>query len=203
MSAQRIEMFSDFACPWCYFSCPALQTLEQEGVEVVRHTFQILPQIPEAGITVAEYDAMRGNTAQMRAEKNQLTEGIVRDLALPWVPRKQFFQSRPAHLMHHWARSLGKGGEAFYRIVFDLQYGEGRNIAQMDVLREIARRADLPVDQLEEALRDPRWSAAVDQDLHLARQYGIQGVPYYVYRGQVYPGYRSLQGLRELLADEA
>jgi predicted DsbA family dithiol-disulfide isomerase len=200
MAVKRIEMVSDFACPWCYFSAPALATLEQEGVEVVRRSFQILPFLPLSGISVAEYDAMRGNTPQDRCDKNQMTAQYLASLDLPWVPRQQFFQSRPAHLLHHWASSLGLGGEAFYRIVFDLQYAEGRNIAEPAVLHEIAARAGLPVEQVDQALSDPRWADEFEQDLQFARERGIHGVPYYVIEGQVYPGYRSLEGLRALLA---
>ena len=84
-------------------------------------------------------------------------------------------------------------------MVYDLQYGEGRNIAQPEVLREIATRSGLPLDQLDQALLDPRWQAEFAADCRLSHEQGIYGVPFYVYQGQVYPGYRSLESLRALL----
>ena len=103
MASPILEVVSDYACPWCYYSTTALATLAAEGVEVRRRSFQILPDIPLEGISVNDYDAMRGNTPQDRLDKNRINANYISQLGLPWVPRQRFFQSRPAHLLHHWA----------------------------------------------------------------------------------------------------
>ncbi|OQX74201.1 MAG: hypothetical protein B6D64_13075 [Bacteroidetes bacterium 4484_276] len=93
-----IVMFSDFDCPWCYFSLGLMQEIKgKTGISVKRYPFQILPDVDtKGGLTVEAYDKMRGNTPQKRIENNKGIVSFAEQWDLPYVQRDRFFQSRPA-----------------------------------------------------------------------------------------------------------
>ncbi|WP_150466314.1 DsbA family protein [Francisella sp. SYW-9] len=88
----EMEMYSDYACPWCYFLIPDIRKLMlKDNVYIRRRAFQILPKIPLDGISVEQYDQLRGNTDIDRQIKDNLTIDITNRKNLPWVPRKKFY----------------------------------------------------------------------------------------------------------------
>jgi predicted DsbA family dithiol-disulfide isomerase len=84
--------------------------------------------------------------------------------------------SRPALTAVKVAEAEGKGNE-FHQAVLDAYWLEAQNIEDVDVLAELAHSVGLDADTLRAALDEPQYAELVDEDINLARMYGLQGVP--------------------------
>lgn len=84
--------------------------------------------------------------------------------------------SRPALIGAKYAEAQEKG-PAYHDAVLRGYWQEAKNIADLEVLTDLAESAGLKAEAFRAALDDPAYIAEVDQDIHLAQVYGLQGVP--------------------------
>jgi predicted DsbA family dithiol-disulfide isomerase len=88
--------------------------------------------------------------------------------------------SRPALVAEKYAESQGKGA-AFHRAVMQAYWQQARSIDKQEVLKEIASSVDLNTDDFATLLENPQFNAEVDDDIALANEYGLDGVPALVF----------------------
>ena len=88
--------------------------------------------------------------------------------------------SRPALVGAKFAEAHG-AGPAYHDGVMRAYWQQARDISDRAVLAEVAAAAGLASTSLLAALDDPAYDAAVQQDIDLARQYGLNGVPALVF----------------------
>ncbi len=88
--------------------------------------------------------------------------------------------SRPALIGAKFAEQQGVG-PAYHDGVMRAYWQQARDISDRAVLAEIAAVAGLARAAFLAALDDPAYDAAVQQDIDLARQYGLNGVPALVF----------------------
>lgn len=208
LKTDQLWMFSDYSCPWCYFLVPAVRKLQREhGIVTQRIAFQILPDIPYTGITMDQYDALRGNTPQRRADLNRMIAKITEDLGLTWFPRKNMFSSFYAHVLSKWVIDQGIDMDRYHEAVYAAGYGRGENIGDREVLVNVLTEIGLPEAGVAIALpegvddhsTDNPYVRRVLEDRKYAAQHGVHGVPAFMYQDQMYPGYRSYEGLVEII----
>lgn len=169
----RIDVWSDYVCPYCYLQFPALKALQQkhEGsgqpIQIVWRAFELRPEPNPTLDPAGEY--LRSTWARsvypMAAERGM-------NLKLPPVQPR----SRAAHEAAAFAATEGcfdSMHEALFRAFFE----EGRDIGRLEVLAEIADSIGLDSQQLTSALSSKRFTAAVEEDQRLALRLGVSGVP--------------------------
>lgn len=168
--ALRIDVWSDYVCPFCYLELPVLDAVAAEfgnQVQIQWRAFELrpdpVPTLDPAG------DYLRSTWA--RAVYPMAAERGMR-LALPPVQPR----SRLALEAAEQARSLGKF-DAMHRAIFQAFFEHGRDIGRIDVLLEIGATAGLAGDSLRAALQTNQHTAHVLQDERLAEQIGVSGVP--------------------------
>lgn len=88
--------------------------------------------------------------------------------------------SRPALIGAKFAEQQG-AGPAYHDGVMRAYWQAARDISDRAVLAEIAAAAGVERTAFIAALDDPAFDAAVQQDVELARQYGLNGVPALVF----------------------
>ncbi|GIV77676.1 MAG: hypothetical protein KatS3mg050_2070 [Litorilinea sp.] len=88
--------------------------------------------------------------------------------------------SRPALIGHKYAESQGKGA-AYHDRVMRAYWQEAQDIGQPDVLTELAREVGLDATAFLQALTDPVYQQAVDEDIAQAQAYGLTAVPALVF----------------------
>jgi predicted DsbA family dithiol-disulfide isomerase len=98
------------------------------------------------------------------------------DLGLPFGDREKTYNSRLSQELGLWAESKNKGDE-FHMAVFKAYFVDGRNIAKIPVLLDIASSVELPVEDASEVLAARKFKNAVDADWSLAREKAITAVP--------------------------
>jgi predicted DsbA family dithiol-disulfide isomerase len=191
-----IEVFYDYNCPWCYMGTANTDRLNREMEIDFRWTlFPLHPEVPVEGMDLAEL--YRGRNEQLEASKGRL-KAAAAATGLPLVRRNRISNSRRAQELEKWAVAMGKGDE-FRRRTFHAYFAEGKDIARLEVLEEIASSIGLPPDEVWDVLAVGLFAAAVDEDWMRARQMGVTVVPFYLYGEETLVGYRPFEDFLKLV----
>ena len=189
----RIDIWSDVVCPWCYIGKrrleSALADFEHAGdVEVVWHSYQLDPGAPsEPTDSVAEhlgrkYGGGPAAGAQMidRVEAVAAEEGLVYRLH-----QARRANTLDAHRLLHLALEAGPGvQDRLKEALLAAYFTQARNVADHDVLREVAAVAGLDPARVDEVLASDAYAAAVQADIEQAHAHGSSGVPFFVVDGR-------------------
>ena len=194
MPSVRIDIWSDVVCPWCYIGKrrfeSALADFEHAAdVEVVWHSYQLDPGAPsEPAESVAahlgrKYGGGPAAGAQMidRVEAVAAEEGLVYRLH-----HAQRANTVDAHRLLHLAReeSGPAGQDRLKETLLASYFTEARNVADHDVLREVAAESGLDAARVDEVLASDAYAADVQADIDQAHAYGSSGVPFFVIDGK-------------------
>jgi predicted DsbA family dithiol-disulfide isomerase len=125
-------------------------------------------------------------------------KGLMDAESLPYNSRSHTYNSRLAQELAKWADSR-PGFEKIHDALYRAYFVEGRNLADIEVLVDIAQSVGLPADQAREVLVSRTFKQAVDADWDKARRYGITGVPSFVVDGRKLVGAHPYDVLAEQL----
>jgi len=173
-----------------------IEQLRHEFELDVRYTlFPLHPETPEEGMTL--HDLFQGrfdiNAIMMRLRS------VSSELGLPFGDRTRTFNSRNAQELGKWAEVQGMV-EPFHQAVYQAYFVDGKNIARIEVLLELAGNLGLDRVSAEQALHEHRFAEAVDADWQRARDMGITAVPTVIYRGRQLVGFRPYEDFRNLVS---
>jgi predicted DsbA family dithiol-disulfide isomerase len=121
------------------------------------------------------------------------------EFGLPFRGSDKIYNSRLAQELGLWGESKNRGDE-FHRAVFKAYFVDGKNIAQIPLLVELASSAGLPGDEAAEVLASRAFKEAVDADWALSKEKSITAVPTFVMNQDRLVGaqpYKALEGLME------
>ncbi len=173
MSPLRLEVFSDYLCPWCHLAAHRLQRLEAEnagGIELVWRSYLLRPR-PEP-----ERDLLKFV---------RYTQSWSRPAAEPDAPRFQVWESSegppthsiPAHVVARAARKHSpEAGRAIHERLLRAYFEENRDISREPTLRALWSEAGLPASGFE-ACAAPELMRETIDDHNEAVELGITGVP--------------------------
>jgi len=161
--------------------------LQQEHeLEIHWRAFPLHPETPAEGKSLAELFAdTTVDVTQMLSHLHQVAES----LGLPFGNRTMTYNSRLAQELGLWAETQGSG-PTFHMAAFHAYFAEGKNLAQRDVLLDLAERAGLDPAKAAGILDTRAYRHAVDADWRLSREKGVTAVPTFIVNG------RSLTGAR-------
>ncbi len=120
------------------------------------------------------------------------------DLGLPFGKREKTYNSRLAQELGLWAESKNKG-DVFHTAAFRAYFLDGKNIAKIPVLVDLAASVELPGEEAETVLVTRAFKAAVDADWNLSREKAITAVPTFVINQDKYVGAQSYEMLVKLM----
>lgn len=203
-----VDVWSDVVCPFCYMGDTLLnQALEQfphaSGVEVRYHSFLLMPDVAEGAEPVNPSDYLAAKHGipreQAVAMNDQVTERASR-LGLEYhLDRAQTVSTRTPHQLSHFAAAHGKQREMIQRL-FQAYFTEGLVLSDHEVLADLAAEVGLDREAALAALASGEFADAVEADLDQARQYGINGVPFFVFGGRyAVSGAQPLELFRQAL----
>jgi len=183
-NALKIDFVSDVVCPWCAIGLAglniALERLAPETqVEFTVHPFELNPGMPAAGQEQIEHitekygitaDQARINREQIRARAAAVGFTMNRDDA------SRVYNTFDAHRLLAWAKE--KNAQATLKLVLLKAYfTDGKNIADRNVLAELARQAGLDGAEADEVLVSDRFAQEVKEEETLWARRGISSVP--------------------------
>ncbi len=166
----RLDVWSDYVCPFCYLEEPVLTNLQREfGGDLVVHwrAFELRPEpvptLPPSGDYLTSiWERAVYPMARERGMNLQLP---------PVQPR-----SRLALEAAECARAEGKF-DAMHAAIFRAFFEEGRDIGQVAVLLELGEASGLERVPLENALTSGQYRGRVLLDEALASELELSGVP--------------------------
>lgn len=169
-SKLRIDVWSDYVCPFCFLQLPELHRLEQEfgsAVEIVWRAFELRPE-PRHTLDPA------GDYLRTTWERSVYPMALERGLMLQLPPVQP--HSRKAMEVAAFARAHHMF-DAMHVALFRAFFQQGCDIGETEVLVELGLQLGLDPNELRQALFQQRYTQEVVEDEQLAMQLGINGVP--------------------------
>jgi len=188
MHKMKIEIWSDVMCPFCYIGKRRFEKSLQHSpykdmVEIEWKSFQLNPYLQtDSSLNIDEYLAQHKgiDLAQAKALNAQVTQMAAQEGLVYNFDKSIVANSFRAHVLTHYAKAFGKQNDV-EEFLFRSYFTEGKNIDDLEVLKDIADKVGLSADDFEKTLQEGRLDDEVKMDIHEARQLGIQGVPFFVY----------------------
>ncbi len=187
-----IEIWSDYACPWCFLTAQTLQKLAQSHPVAIRwRAFELRPK--DGPPVPAEY------LAKVQAKRPKVYNLIHQQHGLVINPGPFGIDSRPAHIGAKVAASVGCS-LAYHAGVMHAYWLDAQTIDHEHVLANIAAAAGMEQEWFLDALTHPRFQQAVLDDLTYARQQGFRTAPTLIFANQfVASGAQSLASLQQII----
>ena len=153
------------------------------------------PETPPEGRSLQDLFAGRNiDIPQRLAHLKQ----VARDQDLPFGDRKMTYNSRLAQELGKWAEQMGKG-DAFHDAVFRAYFADGRNIADIHILTDVATAVGLDAKEANAMLAARTFKQAVDTDWTRARESGVTAVPTFLINGQTLVGAQPFNTLANFM----
>lgn len=181
--ATEIDVFSDFVCPWCLIGTHRLERVLDdldlsEDTRIRYRPFMLDPSTPPEGKNIP--DELRKKFGRdpapmfARVEAEARASGIKLELAkqplmLPTARAHTLMQHTQIERQHALAKDL-----------FEAYFLDGRNIAEVDVLTELATAHGHDAAEVARWLADPEELAATKREAEQAARMGIQGAPFFI-----------------------
>jgi predicted DsbA family dithiol-disulfide isomerase len=191
-------VWSDLVCPWCYIGKRRLtRALEQEppgSIEVRWHAFQLQPDIPVEGLEAETYFNGKFGGPERVAEMHGRVAEVAAGEGLDFHFERQ--KRAPNTLLAHRATKIAPDPAAAIEALFRAHFTDGEDIGDRDTIVRLLPDLD------EHALDRGDATDLVAEDLRLAQEIGIQGVPFFVAGMRVaVSGAQEPDILRQLLAE--
>lgn len=186
----KIEIWSDFACPFCYIGKRHLeQALAQfEGAaEVVFRAFELDPHAagePEGNVQ-QRLERKYQKTPAQALEMIEYVETAGRNVGIDLrYASTQYTRTFEAHRLVKFAESKGLGQEMAERI-FHAYFTENRVLAKRTDLMALALDVGLDRDEVAQVMTGDDFGHEVREDERQAHRYGIHSVPFFVIDGKL------------------
>ncbi|WP_282137718.1 DsbA family oxidoreductase [Rossellomorea aquimaris] len=183
----KIEIWSDFVCPFCYIGKrhleEALQKFpERDQVEVMFKSFELDPHAPvETDMSIQEILSKKYGTSLDQAKN--MTDSMTKQAATVGLDFR-FDSSIPtntfdAHRLTKYAKTKGKEAE-LTELLLQAHFTLSKHIGDKETLVGLAEQAGLDAEESLAVLNGQEFTRDVRTDEEEARQIGVQGVPFFV-----------------------
>lgn len=163
-------------------------------IEVKLTHFPLHPEIPPEGLDAGIYF---GNPAGVSKIRGQLAQMLAAE-ELPFGHVDRMVNSRLSQELALWAVTQ-PGGEAFHDALFRAYFVDVRNLAEIDVLVDVAGQVGLSKEAARQSLQERPYREAVEADWQRAFHLGISAVPTFVVGNKGMIGARPYADLEKLV----
>ncbi len=183
----KIEIWSDFACPFCYigktrFEQALSQFEHKDQIEIDYKAYQLNPYAPKvmtksAHEAFAEGHGMSPADAKQRFQmfaQNAKTVGLTYNYDII-----QMTNTFDAHRLAKLANEKGLEDKLTSRLM-KAYFTDGLNLADIDTLVKLAVEVGLDETEAKDVLESGKYGDAVKDQMDEGRQIGVQGVPFFV-----------------------
>ena len=182
----HIEIWSDVVCPWCFIGKRRLErALAAVGVTdaVITHrAFQLDPSATTQGkrtvdVLSAKYGLDDAGVKQMMGQVTDVaaSEGLSYHL-LDGISGNTVL----AHRLLLWAQEQGRAQELL-ELLYSAYFENAQPVFTLDELLPYVTEAGLDASAARIAMESNAYAAEVDSDAELARAFGANGVPFFVF----------------------
>jgi predicted DsbA family dithiol-disulfide isomerase len=184
--AIKVDIWSDVQCPWCYIGKrkfeAAVAGFDGE-VDVEYHSFELAPDTPvDFDGSPKDYLAERRGISPAQADQmlDRVT-GIAASVGLDYdYDHIHQTNTIKAHELLHYAKSQGRQLDMKERLL-KAYFVDGRHVGRIEDLADLASEIGLDRAEVVRVLTDNTYLADVKADVAKAAEYGINGVPFFVF----------------------
>ncbi len=187
----KIEVWSDYVCPFCYIGKrqleKAIKNSGYEGqIDVEFKSFLLDPTTPiDTEESIYTSLARKYNMSEQEA-KNMTTNVASRakEVGLDYnFDDMKTANTTAAHRLAKLAAAQGKA-EIYNERLMKAYFLEGEAIGRHDVLKRLAKEAELDMEDVQRVLESNQYEEAIEQDIYEAQQIGVRGVPFFVFNNK-------------------
>lgn len=203
----RIEIWSDFTCPFCYLGMRNLQAAmqkfpHQDAVRIEFKSFQLAPEAQYG--TVSSMKHALTERYGLSSDKIELmVEDIVEQanlvnltIQLDAIKTSNTFL---AHRLTKYAETQAKE-TAIMEEIFKGYFNEAINLADKSTLIDLAEKIGLNREEVDRVLSLNCHTKAVKEDEEIAEEIGINDVPFIIFNEQnAVVGFRTESAYTEIL----
>ncbi|QLG63507.1 DsbA family oxidoreductase [Halorarum salinum] len=189
----RITVFSDYVCPFCYLGRASLERYQgtrEEELEIDWHPFDLragrrgpdgeIDASADDGKDEEYYERARENVRRLQERYDvELAQEIATDVD-SLDAQVASFHLKEQFPYERWL--------AFDRAVLEALWADGRDIGDRDLIVELAEESGIDGEEVRSALRDDGRRRAVRDRFEAARRRGVTGVPTFAYGGHAARG---------------
>ena len=174
-----VDFFSDIVCPWCLIGKRRLeQAVDLHGgvvLDIRWRCFLLNPNMPEGGMDRGDYLAAKFGDAAKSLHERIAAAGREAGIGFRFDAITRTPDSRPAHCL---VLAAGDSAGAVADELFEAYFIKGLDIGDGAVLGDVAARHSIPYPAGAHAGR-------IEGDIDDASRLGIQGVPFFVFDGEL------------------
>jgi predicted DsbA family dithiol-disulfide isomerase len=195
-STQKLTVYADYVCPFCYLGYASLDQYRDEREEPLAvdwHPFDLRARQRGPDGTI-DHDAETGKDEEYYEEARKNVEKLADRYGVEMAQslRKDVDSYDTQRVALRVAEEYPDAFESFHRGVFDALWEDGRDIGDREVIQSIADDAGMPSAFVEEVLDDEESTERLEAAFAAAQQQRITGVPTFIYdeysaRGAVPP----------------
>ncbi len=182
----KVEIWSDVVCPWCYLGKRRFETAlaafpHRDDVEIVWRSFELDPNAPRTREhTTTEHLAEKYGMSRQQAEAaNARLTALAAEAGLTYhLDTARPGNSFDAHRLIHFAEAHGQG-DAMEERLFRAYFTDNLPIGDRATLVGLAAEVGLDAAEARAMLESDAYADAVRADEQRARQFGINGVPFF------------------------
>lgn len=184
----KIEVWSDFVCPFCYIGKRRLEDAlaqfpHRDQVEIEFKSFELDPNSPKNidksihEVLAAKYGMSLEQAKKANQDVGQQAASVGLTFHFETMKPSNTFD---AHRLAKFAKSHGKEAEVTEKLLY-AYFTESKQIGDFETLADIAAEAGLDRQEALNSLQSQSaYANEVRIDESMAQQYGISGVPFFV-----------------------
>ena len=196
MNDLALEVFTDYVCPWCYLGDARVKKIKNNfDIKIKLVHFPLHPETPQEGRTLLEL--FQSNPDDIK-EKNIRMKGLMDQEELPYIDRTHTYNSRLAQEVGAWAETMQKN-TPIHDNFFEAYFVKGLNIGLEEVILDVVSNSGLDINEARSVIKDRTFKKIIDEDWKKSNEYGVTGVPTFVYSGQSLVGAQPYENLEQFL----
>ena len=196
MNDLALEVFTDYVCPWCYLGDARVKKIKNNfDINIKLVHFPLHPETPQEGRTLLEL--FQSNPDDIK-EKNIRMKGLMDQEELPYIDRTHTYNSRLAQEIGAWAEIIQKN-TSIHDNFFEAYFVKGLNIGLEEVILDVVSNSGLDINEARSVIKDRTFKKNIDEDWKKSSEYGVTGVPTFVYSGQSLVGAQPYENLVQFL----
>ena len=196
MNDLALEVFTDYVCPWCYLGDARVKKIKNNfDIKIKLVHFPLHPETPQEGRTLLEL--FQSNPDDIK-EKNIRMKGLMDQEELPYIDRTHTYNSRLAQEVGVWAETMQKN-TSIHDNFFEAYFVKGLNIGLEEVILDVVSNSGLDINEARSVIKDRTFKKNIDEDWKKSNEYGVTGVPTFVYSGQSLVGAQPYENLEQFL----